>query len=149
MNVPQHPALQQQQGLGQPTAPQGSQGTQNPYYTPNVALKQATERINGAAAMKLAQAEQAGAMAGKAQAETEIMQGLQAMGQRQMQEQEISKLAAALMNQQANPKLVMEAARNGDVVAAEAIAKVNAIQGQVFNDQRVPSGLGSIQPPQY
>lgn len=54
MNAPQHPA-RAQQGLG---APQ-SQG--NPYYTPNTALQ-------------VAQAQQAQAAAGKAQAEAAMMQ---------------------------------------------------------------------------
>ena len=57
MNTPQHPG-RQQQGL---EAPQ-SQG--NPYYTPNTALQ-------------AAQAQQAQAAAGKAQAETAIMQQAQ------------------------------------------------------------------------
>jgi len=67
----------QQQGL-ETSMPQDNK---NPYIIPNVALAQANERLRRIDQMKLAQAQQAGAEAGKAEAEAEIMAGLGALSQ--------------------------------------------------------------------
>ena len=77
--APQHPGNAQtpQQGLG---TPQG-QTAPNPYHRPNASLQQATDRITGVNNLKLAQAQEAGAMAGKAQAEADILNGLGELAQ--------------------------------------------------------------------
>ena len=70
-----------QQGLGVAQGVPQAQQKVNPYHKPNASLVRATDRITGADQAKLAQAQQAGAQAGKAQAEAEILAGLGALTQ--------------------------------------------------------------------
>jgi len=112
--VPQHPGNQTpQQGL---TAPQAAQ---NPYVTSSVALDRYNARITGEDQLKLAQAEQAGAQAGKAQAEAEMLQ----YGAQQMAGQ-----AIAQQGLQAGPEVSPEQ------VQAEQLAD-GIVQGQIGQEQ--------------
>jgi len=120
---PIHPGLQQQ-GLGAPLAPQQVQGNTNPYVRPNEALLQANQQLTGEAQMKLAQAAQAGAQAGKAQAETNIIQGLGAVGQQVQNQQQaeqdklqLDQVTSALI-QGANPNDLVKQGADPRIVQA-------------------------------
>lgn len=117
MNTPQHPA-RMQQGLEAPA----EQGSQNPYVRPNEALVQTNDRITGARELQLAQAQQAGAQAGKAEAEANILRGLGAMGA-QMQ------AGPQVTPQQVEAEQVSRALANGEITPAELQSMVQ--QGQM------------------
>ena len=142
---PIHPGLQQQ-GLGAPLAPQQVQGSTNPYVKPNEALAQATQQLTGEAQMKLAQAAQAGAQAGKAQAETNIIRGLGAVGQQVQQQQQaeqakiqFDQVTDALMRganpnelvkQGADPRIVQEGIKYMQQKQQQAVQQYNQLQAQ-------------------
>jgi len=150
---PIHPGLQQQ-GLGGPTGPQQPQGNTNPYVRPNEALVQANQQLTGEAQAKLAQAHAAGAQAGKTQAETNIIQGLGAVGaQAQAQQQaeqdkiQLDQVTSALMQgahpdalvqQGADPRIVQKGIEYLQQKQQESVQQYNQLQEQ-------QNGLGQVQ----
>ena len=110
--------------------PGNQQGLEpNPYYAPNVSLQQSNQRVTGEDQMRLAQAEQAGAMAGKAQAETEIMAGLGAMGQQVQagapatpQEVQAGQVSDAIIQGQIGEQELGQMIQNGEIDQATAEA---------------------------
>lgn len=144
--VPQHPG-RQQQGLGAPTAPQQGQGQPNPYVTPNEALAQANGRLTGETEMKLAQAQQAGAQAGKMEAEANLLRGLGAMGQQaqaaeqaEMQKIQMDQITSAMMQGATPEQLVQQGADPRLVEQGIMYMQQQQIQAeQQYNQQQ---GLG-------
>jgi len=165
---PIHPGLQQQ-GLGAPSAPQQGQGNSNPYVRPNEALAQANQQLTGEAQMKSAQAYEAGAKAEQERTKAAIIQAAnQRFSQPTMREQLLGnghglegpvispeieahsdQVAMKLLEGQIDPVAVKQRADQGDLVAAQAIQKAQAMQAhteQQYNQQQAAqNGLGQIQ----
>lgn len=140
--VPQHPSLQrQEQGLGAPTAPQA----QNPYYQPSVALQERNDRLTGASDLRLAQAQQAGAEAGKAQAEANIMQELSrglegpTVTPQEVQAQQVAEGIANGQIDQATLGAMVQGGEIGPEVAEVAIGMAQQLRQR---NEQVPQGLG-------
>jgi len=158
----------QQQGLGAPTAPVQPQGGTNPYVTPNVALEQAVALKNGDAQRAMeaarsngfqkglgnaqllqAQALQAGAQAGKAHAEANIMNqlaGNQGGPEYLPEEIQAGQLLDDLLMEKVDPREVEAAANNGDPIALNALAMY---QDRIARDQQtqlpqIDPGMGQV-----
>jgi len=144
-DLPQHPSRVSQQGLG---APQ-QQTAQNPYYQSNAGLDATTANINGEAQLKQAQTLQAGAQAGKAQAEAEIMQGLGDMMRQQQspimpQEVQAQQLAGGILEGQIGQEQIAQMIQAGELDPSVAQAAMGMAQEQTTRDQAAYGGLGTI-----
>jgi len=147
--IPQHPGAQR--GLGSPTAAQQPQAAPNPYVQPNVALQASTGQITGANELAMAQAAQAGAQAGKAQAEAEILQygaqqlakqGLQPGPQITPQQVQAEQMADAIVQGKLSQEQLGSLIQAGEVDPGVAEAAVGMAQKFMSQEPVMPQGLG-------
>ena len=147
--TPQHPGLN--------PAPEQQGG--NPYYKPNVGLQQVTQRQNGEVDRALAEAHQAGAQAGKQQAEAQILRygakqlaGEHMQAQQQQAQQQVEQVAMGLLRGEIDVNTLGELVQAGKIPgniaeAAVALAQQQGQQGQApqqMAQQSQQQGLGSI-----
>jgi len=149
MPVPQHPG--NTQGLGAPTQAPQPQGNQNPYYTPNVALGQANGRMTGENELAMAQAAQAGAQAGKTQAEAQMLQQMQGLVPPQAEyspeEVQAGQISDGLMRGELKQEQLAAMVQNGEVSPGVADAAMAMAQRAITEDQgrmEQSMGLGAI-----
>jgi len=144
-NVPTHPGNQppQQQGLGAPSG----QSTPNPYYKPSPSLNAYNDKLTGAQALQQAQAMQAGAEAGKAQAETQMLQAVQQQGglgmpqaepQVSPQEVQVGQMAEAIIGGQLDQAGLRQLVEAGEIDMGMA----EAAWGQAQQKMQPPAEMG-------
>ena len=130
MNTPQHPALGQQQGLGQPVvAPASTEPAHNVYVEANPIMLQKKAQISGQAELDNAETFEAGKMAGLERGRAEVLNELAAQ-----QADPVQELVGAIMNQQISRE---QLAQMNPRLVDEAMQMVNS------------RGLGAIQPQNY
>jgi len=144
-NVPMHPGNQMQANMAPQEAPQAQQAP-NPYFTPSPALQGYNGQLSGENEAKLAQAHQAGAQAGKAEAEARIMASLGASqslrSQPQVDGRMVEQLAQGIADGSIGDAELNELVQSGNVPPEAVQAAVELVKGAQQPAQG--RGLGSF-----
>lgn len=138
-----------------PQHPSSQQGLEpNPYYKPNASLEQSTQRITGEDQLRLAQAEQAGAMAGKARAEADMLGALSGLGnpiqagpEVMPQEVQAQQLAGGILSGEISPEMLTQGVQSGEIsqeVAQAAMGMAQQEQANTESQYTQQQGLGPI-----
>lgn len=146
--------MQEQPGLGQPTAPQEPQIAANAYVREHPAVAQKHAQITGQAELDKANTYKAGEMAGAEMAKANILQQLQSTAQHGFQaptmreglaqasepQARVQKYAQGLIAGQVTPEQTM--AELGPELGSAAMQMADQMMGQQAQQQSIPQEIG-------